>query len=202
MHNVLGRGASSFFVNKLHHLLEKIEQNEENFVVDIREKRLDFMKIFRKRKDESAPVKGVNLDDFEDASSKAIDRSQGNQGQDRDEATQKMMMQIMQKLDDQKDELKQMKSTMTKRLDEQAATLASLHGSHQPLSGYHSYNPPPPTMRYATSTRELNSYAPNTSIGNTASLGAGVPSVGNVSPRQHRLYQLQSTRASSLIGEA
>ena len=190
MHNVLGRGASNFFVRKMSELLDQIENNDERFLSSIRERRLEVMASFASKKKSTAvgtsgavPT-AVLLDDFEE---KDLAAAHSQDAHGADAGAKKMMQAIMQKLDQQGEELKAIKKALEE--SPQTRQLASIAA---------------PIKRPGQVSDQKPQHK-DTLIKSSIPLASGNmhPSAPLPSPRQHRLQQLKSTsvRGSREIGE-
>ena len=151
LHNINGRGSSEYFINKLEGLLTKIVENEDNFVTEVRDKRLQVMAAFRSKKEQIASTLSVGQDAYEQApgapKKTQFDKPAGGTGPEAPEriaSLKAMMQQMLDKIDHQTAEFNEFKVAVATRLDRQSADIEALRARTQTGKVSPPRIPPPP----------------------------------------------------------
>jgi hypothetical protein len=122
MHNVLGMGSSQYFLDKLNIILTKIEDREEDFIAEVRKKRLEVMATFRDKKPSKADM-GFDVPAPLNSGLLGVPGAPDvhGMGQLRD-----LMLQMMQTLDKQSQDFNNFKESVAARLNQQDAMIEVL----------------------------------------------------------------------------
>lgn len=158
LHNINGRGSSEYFINKLEGLLSNIMENEDDFVTENRDKRLQIMAAFRDKQTKVAAALNTGHDAYAQAAGAPkktkFDKPAGGTGAVATGASeaiaslQDMMHQMLVKMDHQTAEFNAFKDAVTTRLDQQSSIIEALRARTQTGKVSPPPIPPPPSANY------------------------------------------------------